>query len=92
MHRRVLLSFLLGALVPAQPAGADAVVERLLDPSPIRDYAGIQVLSVYDGHVYHLAIRRASKAELVPVKTSRAQFDADIGPDEQGRPMLAKRR
>jgi len=83
---------LLFASLGSAPARADSVVAQLKAPSPIAAYAGTQAFSVSDGRVYHLAIRRAGSVELLPVATSKSSFDADIGPDARGRPMLVYSR
>ncbi len=73
----------------AAPAhAAETVVGHLLRPSTIRAYAGTQVFSSFDGRAYRLAVRRAGRVETLPVASSRAPFDVDIGPDGQGRPEL----
>jgi hypothetical protein len=92
MRRRrsgLLVVSLLLVLVAAVPAGAaDTVVARLLRPSQVRSYAGIQVFSAFQDGAYHLAIRRHGRVEMLPVASSRAPFDVDIGPDRNGRPQL----
>jgi hypothetical protein len=88
----ILIPLVLG-LVASPPASADdSVVAHLLRPSTIRDYAGIQVFSAFEGGAYHLAIRRGGKVELLPVAPSQAPFAADIGPDRKGRPQLIYER
>jgi hypothetical protein len=77
------------ALVAAVPASAaDTVIARLLRPSQVRSYAGIQVFSAFQDGAYHLAIRRRGRVEMLPVASSQAPFDVDIGPDHDGRPQL----
>jgi hypothetical protein len=80
------------AAAPATAAEPDAVVGHLSRPSTIRDYAGIQVVSVFDGGAYRLAIRRAGRLEQLPVAPSAVPFDVDIGPDRNGRPALVYTR
>jgi hypothetical protein len=86
------------ALVAAAPASAtDTVVAHLQEPSSIRTFAGIQVFSAFEGTllqggIYRLAILRDDKFELLPVAPSRAPFEADIGPDRNGRPQLVYTR
>jgi hypothetical protein len=95
-HRSILaVPLALMGLVAAAPASAaepDAVVDHLQRSSAIRDYAGIQVLSVFDGGAYRLAIRRAGRIEQLPVAPSTVAFDVDIGPDREGRPALVYTR
>src|SRR4051812_6966690 len=80
------------AVAPAEAVQPDTVVAQLRRPSAIRDYAGIQVLSVFENGSYRLAIRRAGRLETLPVKPSKAAFDVDIGPDRAGRPTLVYTR
>lgn len=95
-HRSLLaLPLVLIGLAGAAPASAadpDTVVEHLRRPSAIRDYAGIQVLSVFEGGAYRLAIRRGGTIEQLPVAPSTVAFDVDIGPDRNGRPELVYTR
>jgi hypothetical protein len=90
-HRRsgLLVFSLLLVLVAAVPAGAaDTVATRLLRPSQVRSYAGIQAFSAFQDGAYHLAIRRHRRVEMLPVASSQEPFDVDIGPDRNGRPQL----
>jgi hypothetical protein len=86
----VLLGLVTAA--PAHAADPGTVVGHLLLPSQVREYAGIQVLSAFDGTAYRLAIRRSGAIEPLPVAPSRAPFDVDIGPDRSGRPRLVYTR
>ncbi|MDQ3849967.1 MAG: hypothetical protein M3296_05060 [Actinomycetota bacterium] len=65
-------------------------------PGAVREYAGTIVFSQFDATSarWSLAVRRADAAqvELVPVATSAMPFDADIGPDSNGRPALIYQR
>jgi hypothetical protein len=86
------------ALMATSPArAADTVVAHVQRPTAIRTYAGIQVFSAFEGTlleegIYHLAILREGKIELLPVAPSIAPFGADIGPDRNGRPQLVYMR
>jgi hypothetical protein len=97
-HRFVLVAPLVLALLATSPASAaDTVVAHAQRPTAIRHYAGIQVFSAFegtllDGGIYHLAILRQDKVELLPVAPSQAPFEADIGPDRAGRPQLVYTR
>jgi hypothetical protein len=95
-HRSVLtVPLVLMGLVAAAPASGaepDAVVDHLRRPSAIRAYAGIQIVSVFEGGAYRLAIRRAGRIEQLPVAPSTVPFDVDIGPDRNGRPELVYTR
>lgn len=82
----VSLVLVLVAAVPA--SAADTVVARFLRPSQVRSYAGIQVFSAFQDGAYRVAIRRHGRVEMLPVASSRAPFDVDIGPDDNGRPQL----
>jgi hypothetical protein len=77
----------------------DAFAETVANPgasTAVREYQGIIVFSQFDGSYdpasgqYRLAIRRPGSAtrELLPVAPSDRPFDADIGPDSNGRPQL----
>jgi hypothetical protein len=93
-RRRWLLAapLVLGLTVSAPASADDTLVGELQRPSMIRDHAGIQVFSAFDERGYRLAIRRAGSVELVPVEPAQAPFDADIGPDREGRPQLVYSR
>ena len=86
------------ALVATGPASAaDTVVGHTQRPTAIRTYAGIQVFSAFQGTLleggsYNLAILRGGKTELLPVAPSAAPFEADIGPDRDGKPRLVYTR
>jgi hypothetical protein len=89
----LLVVSLVVALVAAVPvSAADTVVARLLAPSQVRAYAGMQVFSVFQDGAYRLAIRRQGRVEMLPVASSRRPFDVDIGPDRNGRPQLVYTR
>lgn len=89
LRRSLLLAPLALALVASAPASAaDTVVAQLLRPSQVRAYADIQVFSAFQDGAYRLAIRRHGRVEMLPVASSRAPFDVDIGPDRNGRPQL----
>ena len=45
-------------------------------------------LSVYDDGYYHLAIVRRGRLRRLPVVRSGTPFDADVGPDTRGRPVV----
>src|SRR3954452_10038774 len=93
-HRSLLAApLVMLALVTAGPASASVtVVGGVARPTTIREYAGIEVLSDFDGTTYRLAIRRGGAIERLPVAPSRAAFDVDIGPDRAGRPTLVYTR
>ena len=57
-HPLLLLPPLVLTLAACAPAAAaDTVVAEPQRPSTVRSYAGIQVLSAYDGGAYRLAVR-----------------------------------
>lgn len=92
-HPLFLLAPLAVTLAVCSPASAaDTVVAELERPSTIRAYAGISVLSTYDGSAYRLAVLRQGRMEVLPVAPSQAPFDVDIGPDRSGRPQLVYTR
>ncbi len=86
------MSLLLVSVAAVPASAADTVVAQLLRPSQVRSYAGIQVFSAFQDGAYHLAIRRQGRIEILPVASSRAPFDVDIGPDRNGRPQLVYTR
>jgi hypothetical protein len=96
LHRPFLAAPLvllgLGTAGAANAADPGTVVGHLLLPSQVREYAGIHVLSAFDGTAYRLAIRRSGAIEPLPVAPSQAPFDVDIGPDRSGRPQLVYTR
>jgi hypothetical protein len=92
-HPLLFLTPLMLTLAVCTPvAAAGTVVAQLERPSTVRAYAGIQVLSAYDGSSYRLAVLRHGRMELLPVAPSQAPFDVDIGPGRTGRPQLVYTR
>jgi hypothetical protein len=95
-----LASLLAGAaaiVALALPAAAPAAtVATPGGPTEVREYAGTIVFSEFDPSVegWRLAVRRAgaSAPERLPVAPSARTFDADIGPDGNGRPALVYQR
>lgn len=65
-------------------------------PTGVREFAGTIVFSQFDPAAkrYFLSVRRAGAAapERLPVASSARAFDADIGPDSNGRPELIYQR
>ena len=94
MHRpRSLFSLLTLALLLAVPAAARATT--IAEPgaaTAVREYQDTLVFSQFDPATkqYRLAVRRpgAAAPEVLPIAPADRQFDADIGPDTQGRPQL----
>jgi hypothetical protein len=94
---RSLFTLLLALACLALPATAAA--ETVAKPgasTTVREFEGNLVFSQYveaEKH-YRLAVRRAGAAapELLPVAPAERQFDADIGPDSNGRPQLIYQR
>ena len=96
MHRKLLAALAL-AVGAALPSGAAAeTVARPLDATTVREYRGTVVFEQYEPETEQrrLAIRRAGAAapELLPIAPSERGFDADIGPDSNGRPQLVYSR
>jgi hypothetical protein len=83
------------ALVPPAAAPA-ATVATPGGPTQVREYAGTIVFSEFDPSVegWRLVVRRAgaAAAERLPVAPSARTFDADVGPDADGRPALVYQR
>jgi hypothetical protein len=95
MRSLSVVPLVLLGLIVAAPAGAaepDTVVAQLRRPTAVREYRGVQVVSVFANGVYRLAVLRASRLEQLPVAPSKAAFDVDIGPDRSGRPALVYTR
>ena len=93
MSPRSLFFLLIVALSLAVPATAAAeTVAAPLAPTIVREYQDTIVFSQYAPATqqYRLAIRRAGATapELLPVAPADRPFDADIGPDSNGRPQL----
>ncbi len=90
MRTRVVL---LAALVPtiaALPAAATAQETETSRATPLREHAGLTVLSRWDGSAYRLAIRSEAGApvDVTQVPPQSRPFDVDIGSDTRGRPAL----
>jgi hypothetical protein len=93
MTRRLLLPALL-ALALAVPATAAAVpVATPGGATAVREYRGTLVFSVFVDGGWRLAVRRpGGTTEVLPVAGSDREFDADIGPDSNGRLQLIYQR
>ena len=92
MHRNLLSALtLVAALLLTGTASAETVATPLASTT-VREYQGTIVFSQFEPvtQQYRLAIRRAGAAapELLPVAPADRTFDADIGPDSNGRPQL----
>lgn len=86
--------FLLASFTPCV-ASAETVAPTG-GATAVREYAGTIVFSQFDeaSSRWNLALRRAgaSSSERLPVASSSAPFQADIGPDSNGRPAVIYRR
>ena len=89
--RPLLIAAALAALAPTT-AHADRVVARLPGESPISAYRDVAVVSVLHRDVFRLAVIRHGKLRELPVPESTSEFDADVGPDSRGRPIVAYSR
>ncbi|MGI8728884.1 MAG: hypothetical protein ACR2LK_02650 [Solirubrobacteraceae bacterium] len=96
MRRWPLLSITVLAAVAAAPsAAAQTPIATTEHPTPIREWRGIAVFSVYDAGIdrFRLVISRNGGApQRVPVATRPVDFDADIGPDSKRRPAIVYSR
>ena len=75
-------------------ARADTVVATLERPSTVSAYAGRLVWSAYDSSLrrYRLMARTGEVIEVLPVAPRSVPFDADVGPDPLGRPIVVYSR
>lgn len=89
--RPLLIAVTLAALAPAT-AHADRVVARLPGESPISAYRDVAVVSVLHRDVFRLAVIEHGELRELPVPESTSEFDADVGPDSRGRPIVAYSR
>ena len=97
MTPRNLILLLISLACLALPATAAAeTVARPGVATAVREYQGNIVFSQFDRatNEYRLAVRRAGAAapEVLPVAPADRVFDADIGPDSNGRPQLIYQR
>jgi hypothetical protein len=64
--------------------------------TPVREYAGTIAFSQFDQATssWYLTVRRAGATEVerLPIPQSTTPFEADIGPDSEGRPELIYQR
>jgi hypothetical protein len=86
----VFLAIVFLALLPATAVGADVHVVDLQRASPVSEYSGTAVVSAYDraSATYHLSVVQGGQLRPLPVAPSPVGFDADIGPDSDGRPAI----
>lgn len=92
--RRLLPLLLALAALTAAPARADTSISQLAGPTPVRALGSLAVWSAYDasGSAYRLTLRRNGAVETLPVAPRRVPFDADLGTDAQGAPVLVYSR
>lgn len=90
---------LLAALLAASPAAAQQVpAETVLDTvnasTPVSAYGGAAVWSSFDAASkrYRLRVYRDGRVTDVPVAPRRSPFDADVGPDRTGQPVIVYSR
>lgn len=92
---RTLLVSLLAVAWP-QPGLARAEVRTLASVSrstPVNIYGGVVIWSRYRGEGrYELVAWRNGRARPVPIQTRRVPFDADLGPDRNGRTVVVYSR
>src|SRR5689334_14893499 len=89
MTRRLLAIALFAALAAAVPASAQAQGERVVDlakSTTVREYDGWLLYSRWDGSAYHLSTWHDGTQMALPVPTQATPFDADAGPDSNGKP------
>jgi hypothetical protein len=68
---------------------AVAAIASLPNESEIATYRGVTAVSVYADGYYQLAVaRRGRLRRLAKVERSGTPFDADVGPDTRGRPVV----
>jgi hypothetical protein len=95
MYRVAFLLVLVAALGIPGAASAQTVASTG-SATVVREYAGTIVFSQFDGAsgLWYLAMRRAGAADVerVAVAPSVTRFEADIGPDTEGRPALIYQR
>ena len=65
-----------------------AALVSLPNETEIATYRGVTALSVYADGYYHLAVARGDGLRRLPVERSGTPFDADVGPDTKGRPVV----
>ncbi len=83
------LSTSMAVLLCGQAMAAERLIAVQSASSGIRAYAGMAVFSRWDGSAYHLAVSTAGGAPVdLPAPTQNTLFDADIGPDAEGRPAI----
>jgi hypothetical protein len=93
MRRLLVLTLVLaGAL--AATARADTTIAPLAGATPVRALGSTAVWSSYDpvAKVYRLTLRSGGVVSAVPVAPRKAPFDADLGTDAAGAPVLVYSR
>ena len=77
------------ALACSPSARAADPATRIVDlarDTPVREYAGWVLFSRWDGARYHLATYHGGQVRDLAVPSQRTPYDADAGPDSNGRP------
>lgn len=86
-----LLAALAGPTSLAAAARQTILAQRA--PTEIKAYGGIALFSQWDGSNYQLAISQSGGPPAsLAVPSQKMPFDADIGPDAQGRPVVVLSR
>jgi hypothetical protein len=78
----------------APAAGTEQVLDTINAPSPISAYGGVVVWSSYDRSARRYVLRALHDGNVVtlPVGSRRSPFDADVGPDMAGEPVIVYSR
>lgn len=82
---------LLASITTAAPANAGTSsqgtpIVGLQRLTPVREYAGRLLFSRWDGSAYRLSVAQSGRVRDLPVPAQPTPFDADAGPDSNGRP------
>lgn len=79
---------------PAQAAAPETVLDTVNASTPVSAYGGVAVWSSFDtqSKTYKLRAYRDGTVADIPVPSRRAPFDADVGPDASGEPVVAYSR
>jgi hypothetical protein len=84
----------MGAATAAPAARAETVVDTVGRVTPISAYGGLAAWSSFDAasRTYRLRLYRDGVVTTAPVPARRSPFDADVGPDAGGQPVVVYSR
>ncbi|HMJ36972.1 MAG TPA: hypothetical protein VK501_23905 [Baekduia sp.] len=78
----------------AQDVSTETVLDTVNASTPVSAYGGVAVWSTFDeaSKTYRLRAYRNGQVTTLPIPARRGSFDADVGPDASGQPVVVYSR